>query len=223
MCHAVLPKFCVFLLELLFSFLENAVNKKSDIRLFSFACYNRPFWFYQGIFFCCVFCTFRNDLCEFSIENVKNSAISGLRRDFHLVIRILTPYIIAIMYLLFGHIQCIDGLWCKSVPTFGEMKMKVEVCNYKRRSPGDPRSDRTKVTHYWLDLKIAQSFPCDIGLHEELWQPAVSHIKDEAQFSSKGTNYSRLFLTAKHIQVSKGMFSVAFLETAASHRVNITM
>lgn len=52
---------------------------------------------YQG-FFLLRFCTFWNDLCEFSIDNVKNGAISGLRRDFHLVIRIPTPYIIAIMY-----------------------------------------------------------------------------------------------------------------------------
>lgn len=96
----------LFLLDLLF--LENAVNR-SDISSFSFACYNRTFGLPGDFSVAFFFCTFWNDLCEFSIENVKNSAISGLRKDFHLVIRILTPYIIAIMYLLFRYIQRTKG------------------------------------------------------------------------------------------------------------------
>lgn len=69
MCHAVLPKFCVFLLELLF--LENAVNK-SDIQyvhLALLATIDRLV--YQGIFLLRFFVHFEIILCEFSIENVK--------------------------------------------------------------------------------------------------------------------------------------------------------
>lgn len=119
-CHAVLTKLCVFffLLELLF--LENAVNR-SDIGSFSFACYNRTFGL-PGDFSVAFLYTLEWFMWIQHWKNVKNSAISGLGKDFHLVIRKLTPYIIAIMYLLFSYIQS------KQRKEFDELWKGREVC-----------------------------------------------------------------------------------------------